>query len=340
MNRIDNVATDIHERNLRFNSFARSHAFDLIGTGLIFAIGLLSLGAIKLRALSIVEFIDILLEAVPFYMASVTLSVNFYKKGVYAGKEHNSFITTVKTYSTIVNNLTGKMLDVLYDFCQEYNERAVKLKQVAILRSVAISYKRYNEVTYKDGVELVPLKQLPESEIIKLYNERVAEHVMLANNVNVKGLNATTLLGNVDSSDITNLGLNEQELLTKRTKSYALVNTITILLLTVMGIKSMLEWGWTGAFLTLFKLVFILCRCYMKYFEGYEDITQKVVNHLCRKCDILKQFDYWYYKKYPEDINELPYGNIVCNNFEKSSYNINDNGSKTGDVGTSPKNVE
>ena len=341
MSNVNDIAIELNDNNKALIKAAKDRAFDLIAVGLIFAVGLLSLGAIGLRDISFTEIINMLLEAVPFYLASVTLSVNFYKKGVYSAKESESFINCIKLYSHKVNKLTGKQLDSIGEFCEDYNHKAVKLAQQSILRSVAISYERYNEITYdKNGIELLPLRQLSEKEIIELYNKRVAEHVLKANDVKVKGLNSNILLGNNDDWDITNLGMTEQELLKKRTRSYAGANAISIVLLTVMSIKNILDWGWAGALLTVFKLVFILCRCYMKYFEGYEDITQKVSNHISRKTDILKQFDYWYFIRHKEELDKSdPEYEWLCNIFKKSSYNINDNGCKTGDDGTSPKNV-
>jgi len=42
--------------------------------------------------------------------------------------------------------------------------------------------------------------------------------------------------------------------------------------------------------------LYTLCRSYTKYFNGYNDITNDVANHITRKTDILKQFDDWYDK--------------------------------------------
>jgi hypothetical protein len=68
----------------------------------------------------------------------------------------------------------------------------------------------------------------------------------------------------------------------------------------MMGVKDVLEWGWMGAFLLLFKMLYILCRSYMKYFEGFDDINIRLVNHISRKTDVLKEFDYWYNTQYKD----------------------------------------
>lgn len=338
---IDDIATEIHDNNKNLIKMAKDRIFDLIAVGLIIAVGLLSLGAVELRQITIWEIINIVFETIPFYLAAVTLALNFYKKGVYAGKSTDGFIGVTKNYSHKVNKFSGKQLDNISVFCQEYNARALRIGQENILREVAITYERYKNVTYdKDGNELRPLCQLSKEELVKGFGVRVAEHVIKANELKVKGLNSNTLLSNNDYWDITDLGKNENQLLRQRTKSYAGTFALQTFLLTLMGIKDVMQWGWVGLVLIIFKLVFILCRCYMEYFKGYEDITIKVSSHITRKIDILKQFDYWYFLLFPQelDLNDPDYaylGNICV----EKSYNINNDGSKTGDDGTSPKNV-
>ena len=167
MSNVNDVAIDINSNNKQLLKAAKDRAFDVIGVGLVFAVGLISLGAITLRDITPTEIINMLLEAVPFYLASVTLSVNYYKKGVYSAKESDVFKNCVKLYSHKVNKLTGKMLDIIGDFCEEYNRKALRHAQEAVLRCVAISYERYNDITYdKDGNELVPLRQLSRNYII------------------------------------------------------------------------------------------------------------------------------------------------------------------------------
>lgn len=338
---IDDIANEVHDNNKNLAKMAKDRMFDLIAVGLIICVGLLNLGAIGLREITLLEVMNMILEAIPFYLASVTLALNFYKKGVYAAKITEIFTGTVKIYSHKVNKLTGKQLDNLCDFCTEYNDKALKIGQENILRAVAIKYSRYKEITYdSDGKELRPLCQLSKEELVRQQGTRVAEHVLAANRLKVKGLNPNTLLGNNDYWDITDLGKNEQELLKQQTKSYAGSFAVSTMLLTIMTIKDIMQWGWVGFILIAFKLIFILCRCYFEYFKGYEDITIRVVNHISRKTDVLKQYDYWYFLQFPNEFNlndpDYAYlGNISVN----KSYNIIDNGSKTGDDGTSPKNV-
>lgn len=342
MNKIDSIATDIHENNKNLIRMAKDRAFDLIAVGLIVAVGLLSLGAIELRHITFKEVINMVLEAIPFYIASVTLAVNFYKKGAWAGKVTDVFIDIVKTYSRKVNILTGKQLDYINDFCSDFNDKAIKLAQQNVLRAAAIRYDRYSEITFDaNGNELRPLCQLSHSELIALIGERSTKIVEKANKVKIKGLNPNSLLGSNVNSDITDLGKTEQELLKAQTKSYALSFAFSTFLLVIMGIKDVAQWGWVGFVLIAFKLIFIICRCYMEYFKGYEDITIKVVNHISRKNDVLKQFDYWYYLRFPKemDLSDPDY-QWLSNISDNSLIYYNNEGSKTGDDGTSPKNVK
>lgn len=319
MNKVDSVATDIHDNNKNLVKMAKDRVFDLIAVGLIVAVGLLNLGAIELRQITLLSILNIILETVPFYLAAVTLALNFYKKGVYAAKTTDVFINCVKAYSHRVNKFTGKQLDNMSTFCTDYNNRATQILEENILRPVAITYDRYKNITFdKDGNEVRPLCQLSKEELVKGYGPRVAEHVIHANNAKIKGVSVNILLGNNDVQDITNLGENETELLKKQTRSYITNFAVSTFLLTLMSIKDIMSWGWAGLVLLMFKLLFILCRCYMEYFKGYEDITIKVVNYISRKTDILKQFDYWYFLKYPKeyDLNDPDYaylGNISTN---------------------------
>ena len=106
MKQIDDIATELNENSKNLTNKIKMYAFDVIAIGLVVAVGLLNLGAIEMRNLG-KEIINILLEAIPFYLGSVALALNFYKKGIYAGKAENKFIEAIKHYSTEVNTLTG-----------------------------------------------------------------------------------------------------------------------------------------------------------------------------------------------------------------------------------------
>ena len=342
MSKIDDVATEINQNNKDLLKTLKNRAFDLIGLGLVVAVGLVSLGVIELREITPREIINIILEAIPFYLGSVLLAMNYYKKGVYAGKETEGFIETIKRYSHKVNILNGKQLEYLNDFCGEYNDKALRMAQENLLRSVAIRYDKFNDGSIdKDGHEVPPLKRLTKEELVTRYNARVAEFVIKARDVEIKGINTNILLGNNYDWDITNLGPNERELATQRRKQYACSSAVSIFLLSLMAVKNIMEWGWIGFILVAFKLIWVLCNAYMKYFEGYDDATIRITNHISRKVDILKQYDYWYYLKFPREINLSDPEYVWLSNISDNSIiYYNNDGCKTGDDGTSPKNVE
>lgn len=303
MSRVDDVALELNQNKKDLTRSLKSRVFDIIGVGLVIAVGLVSLGVIQLREITPKEIINIILEAIPFYFGSVTLAMNYYRKGVYAGKTTDSFIGTVKKYSSKVNRLTGKQLEYINDFCGEYNEKALRMAQENLLRSVAIRYDKFENGEIINGTQIPPLKQMTKEELVTKYNARVAEYVIKARELTVKGVNVSILLGNSYNWDITNLGPNEKELSNQRMKQYAGTYAISIFLLSLMAVKNILEWGWVGFILVAFKLIWILCNAYMKYFEGYDDATIRITNHISRKIDILKQFDYWYFLRYPKEID-------------------------------------
>lgn len=341
MSKVDDVALELNENGKDLKRSLKNKAFDVIGVGLVVAVGLISLGVIELREITPKEIINILLEAIPFYIGSVTLAMNYYRKGVYAGKDSEMFVNTVEKYSKKVNKLNGKQLEYLNDFCGEYNDKALRMAQENLLRSVAIRYDKFNEGSIdKDGHEIPPLKRLTDKELVTRYNTRVAEFVIKARDVQIKGINISILLGNNYDWDITNLGPNERELANQRRKQYAGSSAISIMLLSLMAVKNIMEWGWVGFVLVAFKLVWILANAYMKYFEGYDDATIRITNHVSRKTDILKQYDYWYYLRFPKELDLRDPEYAWLSNISDNSIIYYNDGCKTGDDGTSPKNIE
>jgi hypothetical protein len=294
MSKIDNFASELNENNKSLANKIKTHVFDVIALGLVVSIGLLNLGAIELKNIG-EEIFSILLEAVPFYIGSVALALNYYKKGVYAGKATKSFVEVVNAYSKIVNGFVGKQIDKLNEFCSNYNRKAMLIKQESILREAAISITRFDEYTKdENGNTLPPLKIVSDDDLIKTYGEYVGGKIIQAKNVKVKGISPNSILGNNNTDDITDLGKTEHEMFMDRSKEYSILYSVSIVIMSIMGVKDIFEWGWMGAFLLLFKLLYILSRSYMKYFEGFDDVTVRLANHISRKIDVLKEFDYWY----------------------------------------------
>ena len=145
MSKVDDVAVELNNNSKNLAKTLKSKAFDIIGVGLVVSVGLVSLGVIQLREITPKEIINILLEAIPFYFGSVTLAMNYYRKGICNGKLSQVFINIVQTYSDKVNKLNGKQLEYINDFCIYYNDKALRMAQENLLRTVAVRYDKFNE---------------------------------------------------------------------------------------------------------------------------------------------------------------------------------------------------
>ena len=285
----------------------KNRIFDIIGVGLLIAMLALNLGVLELRDVTLSGVIVILLECIPFFLVAVLLSVNYYSKGVISGKSTDAYIDTVETYSDKIEKFTGKHIEVLPEFCDEYNDNALQKLQETILKRASITYDRFNNETYdEDDKVLLPLKVLSKDELSKLYSDERVEIILKAKKVHIKGLTVNMLLGNLNSPDTTDLGRTEKEMTQDRTKQYSITYLFTTLLMSIIGIRDILLWGWSGLLLVAFKLIYILCTSLMNHFKGYDDITVHLVNHIARKTDVLKQFEHWYDIKYnnSENIND------------------------------------
>ena len=291
MNKRELLTADeyVEKKNVVTNAI-RTKIFDIVAVFTILVMSLVSLGALELREITWKNIADIVMQAFPFYLAATMLSRNYYTKGAYVGKEQDSFANAVKDYSDQVTKLDGAALTMLPKFCAEYNHKTLKNMQEAILHSAALTLKRFHEYDEKAGR---PLKIVPYKEVKELYGKIVADAVRKCKKVKIKGLNPNSLLSNIKNPDGTDLGYSEKELANRRTYTYAITYLISIFLMSLIGIKSILEWGWIGVFLTLFKLTFIVLCALTRYYEGYEDITINVVDHLFRKSDVLKEFEFW-----------------------------------------------
>lgn len=274
----------------------KDRAFDLVGAGLIIAVGMICLGAVELRNITFREVLNILAEALPFYLATVGLCTNFYQKGVHYGKLTDGFKSIVAFYSDTINRLTSKQLQDLPEFCSMYNDKALRQLQEPILKSVAITFEEFNE----NHGDVRALKTWDEADLIKTYGAFTAKHIIKAREVKIHGINPNLLMSSMTSNDMTDIGASEAQLLKRRTGMYAAMNAVSTIILTLLSVKSLIDWGWAGAALVVFKLLYILCRSYMKYYSGYNDITIHVSNHISRKCDILKEFTQWYDDKITE----------------------------------------
>lgn len=291
-----NAAEAVTSAKNKTVEFVRSRMFDIIAVAIVVAMLALSLGVFELRDITLVAMADIVLETLPFYLATVLLNDNFYMKGVYAGKASKAFKAIVTAYSSIVNALTGKQIKKLPEFCEKYNEEVLVKLQTAILRNEALTYEEF-DVDYVErdchdvAIHHGPLRALPKHELVVLLGKERANAVVAAKKLTIKGINPNILLGSSNSNDATDLGPCEKEMHSKRRIVYAIVSFVSILVLTLIAVKDVTNWGWVGIMFVVFKLLYIVARSYTKYFEGYQDITISLANHISRKTDIIKEFN-------------------------------------------------
>lgn len=274
--------------------FVKSKMFDLIALATVVSMILLTLGVLELREVTLNTAINIFLEWVPFYLCAVLLNTNFYKKGVFNGKQKDTFTNIVEAYSNLVNQLKGEQLEHLPDFCIKYNADALRQLQEVALKKISISYDLFDKGNDKQK----PLKVMTKKQLEKLYDKHIAKQIYKIIRYNVKGINPNALLGSTSSSDPTDLGQDEGELRKKRMAKYATGYVFSIGFMTLIAVKNILEWGWAGLLFAAFKILYVFARSYLRYFEGYEDIVIKVANHISRKTDIIKEFISWEANKY------------------------------------------
>ena len=294
MSQDTNLSEKVTVSKSKAGDFIKSRMFDITAIGIVIAMAALTLGVFELREVTWREMINILLETLPFYLANHLLTMNYYNKGIFTGKRSTSFKSVVTNYSTRVNNLTGDKIGKLPDFCDGYNENVLINLQKSVLKAEALTYEQF-DVDYvdQDGSH-GPLRAMNKHDLLHLLGEDRTSAVIKAKRIKVKGLRVNVLLGSQDNADTTDLGPGEKDLSRKRSRVYAISGFISIFVLTLIGVKNVFEWGWMSMFFMMFKLLYIVCRSYMRYFDGYQDITVSLANHISRKTDIIKEFESWY----------------------------------------------
>lgn len=272
-------------------TFVKNNMYDFIAIGLVLAMIIVVLDIFGKRDATWESITNLIIAFVPFYFVAVVLNVNYYNKGIHNGKLSQIFTDTITEYSKKAN-LTGDQVDTLPEFCEYYNNRARQGFQEVILQKEGISFAKFN-----NGER--PLKQWSRKELKEKYTRNVVKCILKAKAVKVKRINTNILLSNVNSPDITNIGLDEKQLKSKRKAGYVFWYIVIILLLGLIVLKDVQDWNWLSLALVIFKILYVFCRSLLRYFEGYEDITSNIVNHITRKTDILKQYRAWYKKNYP-----------------------------------------
>ena len=295
----DKVAEQMKDFRQSLQRGIKAKIFDLIAMAILVVLIALSLGVIERRVITLSEIGNIIVECVPFFFAAMLLNDNYYKKGVFVGKSADNFITACAEYSGYITKLTGQQIDEADDFCHQFNEDALKKKQITYLNRASISYDKFHIGTD----EQEPVQTWSDDKLEHTYGKDRAKWIKLAKNASVKGLQVNSLMGTVDSDDITDLGPSEAQLSSKRRFTSAVTYATSTLIMSMIAVKNVAEWGWFGVALVIFKCVFIVCKAYMSYFDGYTDVTVHLVNHTNRKTDIIKQFLFWYNNRH-QIINE------------------------------------
>lgn len=291
----DEAAEALQRLSKTTKDIIKTAMFDIAGIAVIIATAFLALDALDLNRDIFDSWADFLISFVPFWLASWLLDDNYYTKGLFKAKQTEKYTTAIKTYSERAESITGAQLDVLAEFCDEYNTAALVKLQSNILRKRAISFERFDTVTYdEDGNKLAPLKSLSRKELKLLYNKTTVNCIIRAQNATVKGINENLLLSNIRSSDDTNIGKNEHEIHAKRRAAAGVKYAVMMIAFGLVAIKDIQNWSWAIAVFVLFKMIWIFFKTYSAYYKGYNDVTIDLISYICRKNDILKQFEHWY----------------------------------------------
>lgn len=276
------------------SSGLKKYVYDIVTIVIIMAIIAASLHVFGITDLRNSESLNsFLMDWLPYFAAATMLNANLYQKGVFIGKSVKSYIGAVTTYSKYVDKLTGHQLEMLHDFCDEYNVRVKQDIQREILKSEGICFEQFDADFERKNESYKALKTLSRKQLKRHYGKSVKKVVIKAKRVKIKGINVNMLLSSLDIKDSTNLGRNEHQL----SKQASIKSTIKYLfstaLMSLIVINDLHTWGWANLVIVIFKVTFLLGKTLMSYFEGYRATTVDLVAHLARKTDMLKEFETW-----------------------------------------------
>lgn len=237
------------------------------------------------------SILDFLASWIPFFIATILLNDNQYRKGIYIGKQTSSYKDAADTYSKEVESLTGNQIEDLDDFCNETNNKILQKLQTNILIQQCISYEQFNKGTIKDGKNVDGLKIYDKKDLLNMgYTKTQVKAILAAKKVKIKGIHSNILLSNFNTSDTTNIGLTESQLYIKQTTISTISYIASTIAMTLLAVNDVLTWGWFGAILLLIKLVYVVAKSFTSYFTGYSDATINLKNHLIRKTDYIKMY--------------------------------------------------
>ena len=290
---MNNIEDLVQNANLEANKGIKKSIFDIIAVLIVAALALASLDIFDILDISTINWLEFLVSWLPYLLATMLLTADFYKKGVFVGKQTKKFKDIVKSYSDLVESLSGSQVKQLNSFCNEYNSNSLVLLRTSILKEGGISYEDYDSYHMDETgkVNIPPLKILSKKELEKYgYNAQQIQVILKANKIKVKGINVNLLLSNSKSTDPTDVGEDEKELSTRHLVSSVLKYIFITFALSLVVIKDISTWGWASLIIVAFKVIYMLSGSFMHYFRGYDDITLCIVNHISRKSDILKMY--------------------------------------------------
>lgn len=284
---MDNFEDKLQEVKIGTSQGIKKHIFDWVSAIIIVALIAACMDVFSLIDFKTIDLLEFFISWFPYFAAAILLHNNLYKKGVYVAKGTEKFIKTIEAYSDIANSLSGEQIKKLYPFCDKYNEDVKKSMQTQTLRKEGVTFEEFEYGTK----ELPALKTCNRKFLIKKgYNKAQIKAIKTAKNLHVHGINVSILLSSINVKDVTRIGDDEKTLQTKQIISSTLRYASSTLLLSIMAVKDISEWGWMGLILTIFKVMYLFAGSYMSYFKGYDNITISLVNHFSRKIDILKMY--------------------------------------------------
>jgi hypothetical protein len=293
----------LQESKLKASDGLKKHIFDWVAAIIIISLIAASLDIFGLVSFNTINFVEFLVSWFPYFAASILLNSDLYKKGVFVAKHTPKFKGVILSYSKLVDSLSGKQIKNLHPFCEEYNDDAKKSIQTQILRAEGLTFEDFDVGDENN----TPLKVRTKQQLLQQnFTKQQCKAIRTAKRVKIKGINVNVLLSNNHAMDITCIGEDEKSLSKKRMIFSAARYMITTLLLSVIAIKDISDWGWLSLVLTLFKVAYLFAGCCMSYFKGYDDITIHLTNHFNRKIDILRIYLNYEHSivKYVEDTSQ------------------------------------
>lgn len=275
------LSDTLQDGKLKLKAELKKSIFDVVALAIIAALMLASLDAFDLVDLSSFDTFAFIVGWLPYFLASMLLSSDLYKKGVFVGKRTDKFESVANSYNELVSSLTGQQIRDLTPFCKQYNEEALVNLRTSILKEGGIDYSLFEE----------KLKVLTKEQLLREgYNKEQIKAIKFAKKARVKGINVNILMSSMDLADPTNIGKGEQEL-EKQNFTFSIIKYLaSTILMSFIVTKDISAWGWSSLIGTSFKVMYVFAKSFMSYFAGYDNMTISVLNHIARKTDILKTY--------------------------------------------------